>query len=331
MGARPNLCYTWEKQGYTFTNPHASGWRLSQERLEEEYRKGNIVILPSGKLQRRKYERDWRGTTAGNLWDDIAPLAPNGVEFVGYPTQKPQALAKRIIQASCPEGGVVLDCFAGCAYVPVAAQLTNRRWIACDMSPRAWTVIRRQFHKHPDLGIITEGEIPANPDHPELLDIAPQMLAQKLIKVRGPHDLPPPISVPEQGFMRGVARLDTPQYRIQPQETAQQIWDAFTKEWGHSCWYCGQDTAPDRRILQLDHVDPKEPDGSNDDCWNRALACSPCNSDKGNKLTPRQTIEKARAEGRIATDARMQEQFDAFRRRIAWAKTRWELEIKPPA
>ena len=329
MGARPNLCYTWEKQGRSFTNPHASGWRLAQDRLEEEYQKGNIVILPNGRLQRRKYERDWRGATAGNLWDDIPPLSPNGVEFVGYPTQKPQALAKRIIQASCPEGGIVLDCFAGCAYVPVAAQLTNRRWIACDMSPRAWTVIRRQFHKHPDLGIITEGEIPASPDNPELLDIAPQMLTPKLIKIRGPHDLPPPIPIEEQGFMKGVSRLNTPQYRIPPQETADQIWDAFVKEWGHACWYCGQDTPADRRTLQLDHIAPKEPDGSNDDCWNRALACSPCNSDKSNKLTPQQTIEKARAAGRIPTDARMNEQFDTFRRRTAWAKTRWQLEIKP--
>ena len=122
---------------------------------------------------------------------------------------------------------------------------------------------------------------------------------------------------------------DTPQYRIPPQETADQIWDAFVKQWGPSCWYCGQDTLPDRRTLQLDHVAPKEPDGSNDDCWNRALACPPCNSDKSNKLTPQQTIEKARAAGRIPTNARMQEQLDTFHRRTTWAKTRWQLEIKP--
>ena len=155
MGARPSLCYTWQKEGHTYTNPHPSGWRLARERLEEEYAKGNFVILPGGKLQRRKYEDEWRGTTVGNLWDDISPDL--GREDVGYPTQKPQALARRIIEASSPENGIVIDCFAGCAYVPVAAQRAGRRWIACDMSPRAWTVIRRQFHKHPALGIRTEG------------------------------------------------------------------------------------------------------------------------------------------------------------------------------
>lgn len=57
------------------------------------------------------------------------------------------ALAERIIKASCPEGGIVLDCFAGCAYVPVAAERNGRQWIACDISPRALTVLRRQFAK----------------------------------------------------------------------------------------------------------------------------------------------------------------------------------------
>lgn len=47
------------------------------------------------------------------------------------------------------------------------------------------------------------------------------------------------------------------------------------------------------------------------------------------RLIPEQTIAKARAENRIATDARMEEQLATFRRRMAWAETRWKLEIKP--
>lgn len=94
--------------------------------------------MPDGKLQRRMYEKNFRGTPVGNFWDDILPVLGN--ESSGYPTQKPQALARRTIEASSNPGDLVLDCFAGCAYVPVAAELSCRRWIACDMSPRAWTV-----------------------------------------------------------------------------------------------------------------------------------------------------------------------------------------------
>ena len=107
MGARPNLCYEWRG----FRNPHPSGWRLSKERLEEEYQRGNIVILPNGRLQRRMYFDDFRGTPMGNFWD--TPLPASTSERTGYPTQKPVALAERIVKASCPDGGVVLDCFAG--------------------------------------------------------------------------------------------------------------------------------------------------------------------------------------------------------------------------
>ena len=96
-----------------------------------------------------------KGKHPDDVITNIQPIAPSAKERTGYPTQKPQALARRIIEASSNPNDIVLDCFAGCAYVPVAAQITGRRWIACDMSPRAWTVIRRQFHKHPDLGIIT--------------------------------------------------------------------------------------------------------------------------------------------------------------------------------
>ena len=81
MGARPNLCYEWRG----FVNPHPSGWRLSKERLEEEYQKGNIVIRPDGKLERRKYLKDYKGASYGNIWDDILPAAGEETHWLSYP------------------------------------------------------------------------------------------------------------------------------------------------------------------------------------------------------------------------------------------------------
>ena len=46
----------------------------------------------------------------------------------GYPTQKPLALYRRIIEASSNEGDIVLDPFCGCATTPVAAEQLNRQW-----------------------------------------------------------------------------------------------------------------------------------------------------------------------------------------------------------
>ncbi|MGL4560909.1 MAG: DNA methyltransferase [Brevinema sp.] len=141
MGVRPNLCYEWKG----FKNPHPSGWRLSKERLEEEYQKGNIVIKDNGKLERRKYLKDYKGVPIGNLWVDIN--LPIGDERVGYPTQKPLALLERIINASCPEGGIVLDPFCGCATTCVAAEKLGKEWIGIDISKKAFELVNIRLHK----------------------------------------------------------------------------------------------------------------------------------------------------------------------------------------
>ena len=141
MGPRPNLCYEWRG----FTNPGPAGWRMEKERLEEEYQKGNFVILPNHKLQRRKYEKDYPGYTFGNFWDDIDPA--QGEEYEGYPTQKPLALMYRIIKASTESGDIVLDPFCGCATTCVASENLDRKWIGIDISIKAYDLVRDRLTK----------------------------------------------------------------------------------------------------------------------------------------------------------------------------------------
>ena len=141
MGPRPNLCYEWKG----FKNPHLSGWRLSKEKLEEEYKKGNIVITQDNKLQRRKYLKDYLGVPIGNFWDDIDNV--QGKERTGYPTQKPLALLERIIKASSNEGDIVLDPFCGCATTCVASEKLGRKWIGIDISVKAYDLVRDRLKR----------------------------------------------------------------------------------------------------------------------------------------------------------------------------------------
>ena len=103
-----------------------------------------------------------------DVWD-IPYIGSTDPERTGYPTQKPVALAERIINSSSNPGDVVLDPFVGCAYVPVAAERLGRQWIACDVNPRALTVVRRQFNKFhygmadADVKIIHPSDIPEGP------------------------------------------------------------------------------------------------------------------------------------------------------------------------
>ena len=324
---------TWRGVNPTEVNRH---WAVPKQALQNEYPNRNLDHLTTqerldllddaglvywpkkGRVpQQKRYLSEGKGVPIQDIVTDISQLGAHGLERTGYPTQKPQALAKRIIQASSNSGDMVLDCFAGCAYVPVAAELTGRRWIACDMSPRAWTVVRRQFHKQSDLRVVTEGE------YAEGEGVKPDLGDERIIYVRGPHELPIRTTADGPTPMRFDA-LPEPTYRQRPVEDSQTIWDAFVSQWGTRCWYCGTDKSADRRELQLDHIEPNRRDGTNDDCWNRALACIACNSDKGYRLTPAETIGKALEAGRITTAALRDEQLEAFERRLGWARERWE-------
>jgi site-specific DNA-methyltransferase (adenine-specific) len=58
-------------------------------------------------------------------------------ERTGYPTQKPEALLRRIILASSHPGDLVADFFSGSGTTLVAAANLNRRFLGCDITWRA--------------------------------------------------------------------------------------------------------------------------------------------------------------------------------------------------
>ena len=74
-----------------------------------------------------------KGKAVDTVWD-IPMIVSTSSERIGYPTQKPEALLSRIIEASTDEGDVVADFFVGGGTTPATAQKLNRRWIACDQS-----------------------------------------------------------------------------------------------------------------------------------------------------------------------------------------------------
>jgi site-specific DNA-methyltransferase (adenine-specific) len=72
-------------------------------------------------------------------WQTIVP--PGGAERTGYPTQKPVAVLRRIIAASCPPGGLVADFFAGSGTTGAAALALGRRFLLVDSNPEAVAVM----------------------------------------------------------------------------------------------------------------------------------------------------------------------------------------------
>jgi DNA modification methylase len=86
-----------------------------------------------------------KGIPLQDVWTDIFPINSQAQERLGYPTQKPEALLERLIQASSNEGDVVLDPFCGCGTAVSAAQKLNRRWIGIDITNLAITLVRSRL------------------------------------------------------------------------------------------------------------------------------------------------------------------------------------------
>jgi len=80
-----------------------------------------------------------------NIWDDIPGLGIVSSEWIGFSTQKPEALLKRIILASSNPGDIVADFFCGSGTTLAVAEKLGRRWIGCDLSRYAIHITRKRL------------------------------------------------------------------------------------------------------------------------------------------------------------------------------------------
>jgi site-specific DNA-methyltransferase (adenine-specific) len=86
--------------------------------------------------------RDYRINIMTDVWLDIGIISPNSFERLGYPTQKPIPLLKRIIEASTKLDDVVFDPFGGCGTTIYASHLLKRKWIGCDIAILSVRLVR---------------------------------------------------------------------------------------------------------------------------------------------------------------------------------------------
>jgi DNA modification methylase len=72
-------------------------------------------------------------------------------EFIGYPTQKPEALLYKLIFSASNEGDIILDPFVGGGTTIAVADKLNRKWIGIDQSVQAIKVTELRLQKQQDL------------------------------------------------------------------------------------------------------------------------------------------------------------------------------------
>lgn len=85
------------------------------------------------------------GPALTDVWE-IPFLSTVSNERLGYPTQKPERLLERVIEASTDPGDLVADFFCGSGTTLAAAERLGRKWIGCDISEEAVAVAFRRLN-----------------------------------------------------------------------------------------------------------------------------------------------------------------------------------------
>ncbi len=135
--------------------PPGTMWRHDQEGIDDLWSKNLIEIPDEGVPQVKRYLHEIEGQAVHSVWTDLSSINSQSAERTEYPTQKPEILLQRVIEASSRPNDLVLDCFIGSGTTAAVAQRLGRRWIGCDINKgaiqttakRLQTIIEEQAKK----------------------------------------------------------------------------------------------------------------------------------------------------------------------------------------
>lgn len=107
---------------------------------------GYIYVSSSG-MKYKKYYLDEYTIPLDSIWTDIPGfgVATAAQELLGYPTQKPERILERVIQASSNENDIVADFFCGSGTTAAVAEKLGRKWIATDLGKFAIHTTRKRM------------------------------------------------------------------------------------------------------------------------------------------------------------------------------------------
>lgn len=126
-----------------FKHPDGYSKMSVQARLDILNDAGLIYWPKRGSVPRYKRYLDvTEGNPIQDIITDIGPISSQSSERLGYPTQKPVSLLKRIIEASTNKGDIVFDPFCGCGTTIYAARELERQWIGCDIAILSVKLVR---------------------------------------------------------------------------------------------------------------------------------------------------------------------------------------------
>jgi hypothetical protein len=128
---------------------------LKDEVVDGIIKKTIEAVEQARKVGKNPSEREVKSLLSDSLIDDVWDMKAidpkDKEERLGYPTQKPVALIKRLLEITTDKGDVVLDCFGGGGTTAKACSDLDRRFIVGDVSPVAVKIMaERMYFDCPD-------------------------------------------------------------------------------------------------------------------------------------------------------------------------------------
>jgi adenine-specific DNA-methyltransferase len=141
---RPNLKYIFKG-----INPPKNGWPYSQEKMEEFYNNGEIIIPKdnNARLYRKIFLDEYKGQVIQNIWTDIPIVNPMAKEQTEFTTQKPEKLLERILQTTTRERDIILDFCIGSGTTIASAHKLNRQYIGIEQMDYLETITIERIKK----------------------------------------------------------------------------------------------------------------------------------------------------------------------------------------
>ena len=137
---------------YDYGARSRSRWPAKHDTILVYVRDPDAYHFDSEEVDREPYmapglvtpEKAARGKLPTDVWwHTIVPTS--GREKTGYPTQKPEGIVRRMVQASTRPGDWCLDFFAGSGTLGAVAAQLGRRYVLIDSNPEAVAVMRARL------------------------------------------------------------------------------------------------------------------------------------------------------------------------------------------
>jgi len=302
--------HTYNKQYTPYSENYRTKWFRHADADGRKYRtrkrKGEII---------RQYLDESPGVPLSDTWTDIKSLYgssgwfPNTRgEITGYPTQKPLALYRRIIEASSNEGDFVLDPFCGCATTPVAAEQLERQWVGIDIWDKAHETVLNRLAEE---GMLTE-------------DKKPLQFWTKRVH----YETEPPRRSDDNELAAPNLKLKTPRAtepweKLTHRQMVKVLQTAQRSNGNVICAGCGREL--EREFMELDHITPRA-DGGENHIRNRILLCRPCNGRKGQYLTLRGLLRENKKVNWMKDEGLAQLAREHARDRANWVRDNFDSE-----